>query len=98
MSPEVSECWVASHLVLLADTLGLGAVQLGNLHLGVGLELLGQLVPDRDQLLTVTTPGKDNFVSEILMSGSEDLPGSVELDEGVSRGDSSSKTSLGENM
>ena len=55
-SPEVSECWVASHFILLADTLGLGAVQLGNLDLGVSLELLGELVPDRGQLLTVTTP------------------------------------------
>ena len=61
-SPEVSECWVASHLVLLADTLGLGAVQLGNLHLGVGLELLGQLVPDRDQLLTVAAPLEEQML------------------------------------
>ena len=42
-SPEVRECWQASHLVLL-DTLGLCAVQLGDLLLGVGLELLGELV------------------------------------------------------
>ena len=55
-SPEVSECWVASHFVLLADTLGLGTVQLGNLHLGVRLELLGELVPDWGQLLTAATP------------------------------------------
>ena len=58
-SPEVSECWVSSDLVLLADTLGLGAVQLSDLHLGVGLELLGELVPDRDQLLTVAAPGEE---------------------------------------
>ena len=55
-SPEVRECWQASHLVLLADTLGLCAVQLGNLHLGVRLELLGELVPYRGQLLTGATP------------------------------------------
>ena len=80
LSPEVGQGGVTSDLVLLADTLSLGAVQLGDLHLGVGLELLGQLVPDGSQLLTVSTPR------------------SVELNERVSRGDSSGEASLGENM
>ena len=79
-SPEVGQSWVTSDLVLLADALSLSAVQLGDLHLGVRLELLGQLIPDGSQLLTVSTPR------------------SVELDESVSGGDSSSKASLRENM
>ena len=57
--PEVSECWVASDLVLLADALCLGTVQLGNFHLGVRLELLSKLVPYRGQLLAVATPEEE---------------------------------------
>ena len=64
-SPEVGECWVASDLILLADALCLGTVQLGNFHLGVRLELLSQLVPYRGQLLAVAAPEKDVSQSDI---------------------------------
>ena len=96
-SPEVGECGEASHLVLLAHTPGLDEVQLGNLHLGVGLKLLGQLVPHWSKLLTVIIPRKCQLDIDVWLRGSG-LPGSVELDESVAGGHSSSKTPLGENM
>ena len=55
-SPEVGVSGVALNLVLLADGLGLGAVQLGDLHRLVLLELLGELAPGGDQLLAVAAP------------------------------------------
>ena len=45
---EVGQGRIALDIILVTD-------QLCDLHFGLGLELLGQLVPDRSQLLTVST-------------------------------------------
>merc|ERR550525_1520937 len=54
--PEVGKSGVAADLVLLADSLVLGAVHLRNLHLFIFFESLGQLLPGRSQLLAMAAP------------------------------------------
>merc|ERR1719347_2572393 len=56
-SPEVGEGRITPDFVLLAHSLVLGAIDLGNFHLLIFLKSLGKLIPSRGKLLTVATPG-----------------------------------------
>ena len=56
LSPEICESGVDLDIIVLADRMGLGAVQLGHFHCLIFLKLLGKLIPGGGQLLTVAAP------------------------------------------
>ena len=59
--PEVCERGVSLDIVGLADALGLGAVQLGNSHLLVVLEIGAELLPGGGQFLEDEKREENNF-------------------------------------